>query len=179
MSGRTAVITTIASTLLISPFPFEHARTGAVANQGQAGAGATEASPAIQVWRNGTRPPRNGPATHFVGSVRVEPLFQAQAPSHTSAASVTFEPGAHSAWHVHPLGQYLIVTAGVGRVQQWGGLVIEIRSGDVVWTPPGVKHWHGAAPNSPMTHIAIQEEEDGKTVEWLEKVSDQQYNRQP
>ena len=108
----------------------------------------------------------------------VEPLFPVNSPSRTSGGSVTFEPGARSAWHTHPLGQTLIVTAGTGWVQQWGGEKQEIRPGDVVWTPPGVKHWHGATPTTAMTHIAIQETLDGKNVEWMEKVSDEQY-RQP
>jgi quercetin dioxygenase-like cupin family protein len=109
--------------------------------------------------------------------VRVDPLFPARDPGRTSGGSVTFEPGARSAWHTHPLGQILIVTAGVGRVQQWGGLAQEIRPGDIVWIPPGVKHWHGAAPTTAMTHIAIQEHVDGKVVDWMEKVSDEQYGR--
>jgi 4-carboxymuconolactone decarboxylase len=107
--------------------------------------------------------------------VRVDPLFQANAPARTSGSLVTFEPGARTAWHTHPLGQILIVTAGTGRVQRWGDSVEEIRKGDVVWIPPGQKHWHGAAPNSSMAHIAIVEQLDGKSVEWMEKVSDAQY----
>ncbi|RJG23435.1 (R)-mandelonitrile lyase [Massilia cavernae] len=131
---------------------------------------------AFDISHNGTRPSSSGPAQDFTGSVRVDPLFQAHKPSRTAAAYVTFEPGARSAWHSHPLGQTLVVTAGVGRVQRWGGKVEEIRPGDVVWTAPGVKHWHGAAPTTPMTHIAIQEQAEGKVVEWMEKVSDAQYN---
>ena len=107
--------------------------------------------------------------------MRVDPLFQPRSPARAGAAFVTFEPGARSAWHSHPLGQTLVVTAGVGRVQRWGGAVQEIRPGDVIWTPPGVKHWHGASPATAMTHIAIQESVEGKTVEWMEKVSDEQY----
>jgi 4-carboxymuconolactone decarboxylase len=108
--------------------------------------------------------------------VRVDPLFQANAPARTSGSLVTFEPGARTAWHTHPLGQALIVTAGTGRVQRWGDRADEIQQGDVVWIPPGVKHWHGAAPNSSMTHIGIVEQLDGKSVEWMEKVSDAQYS---
>ena len=130
---------------------------------------------AIQITRNGSQQLRQAPAEHFTGSARVAPLFQANAPSHAGGALVTFEPGARTAWHTHPLGQILIVTAGTGRVQRWGDPVEEIHQGDVVWIPPGQKHWHGAAPNSSMAHIAILEALDGKTVDWLEKVSDAQY----
>ena len=130
---------------------------------------------AIRIMRSGSQPSRQGPAENFTGSVRVDPLFQANAPARTSGSLVTFEPGARTAWHTHPLGQILIVTAGTGRVQRWGDSVEEIRKGDVVWIPPGQKHWHGAAPNSSMAHIAIVEELDGKSVKWMEKVSDAQY----
>ncbi len=129
----------------------------------------------IKIIRNGTQPSAKGPADSFTGTVRVDPLFLAQEPSRVSAAIVTFEPGARTAWHTHPLGQTLIVTAGCGRVQKWGGAIEEIRPGDVVRIPPGVKHWHGAAPTTAMTHIAIQEQNLGRTVDWLEKVSDAQY----
>jgi 4-carboxymuconolactone decarboxylase len=132
-------------------------------------------SQAIRIVRKGSQPSRLGPAENFTGSVRVDPLFQASAPSRASGSLVTFEPGARTAWHTHPLGQVLIVTAGTGRVQRWGDPVDEIRQGDVVWIPPGQKHWHGAAPNSSMAHIAISEALDGKAVEWMEKVSDAQY----
>lgn len=117
------------------------------------------------------------PAQNFTGNVRVAPLFAERAPLTSSAGLVTFEPGARSNWHRHPAGQYLIVTSGVGRVQQWGGKVQEIRAGDVVWTPPGVKHWHGAAPTTAVTHIALQDKVDGKNVNWLEKVTDEQYGK--
>ena len=122
-----------------------------------------------------SRPSAKGPANNFTGSVRIDPLFEATAPARTSGATVTFEPGARSAWHSHPLGQTLIVTSGIGRVQAWGEPVREIRVGDVVWTPPGQKHWHGASPTAGMTHIAIHEALDGKVVDWMEHVSDQQY----
>jgi quercetin dioxygenase-like cupin family protein len=131
----------------------------------------------LVIQRAGSQPSATGPAERFTGAVRVDPLFPARDPARTSSGSVTFEPGARSAWHTHPLGQILIVTAGVGRVQQWGGAVQEIRPGDVVWIPPAVKHWHGAAPTTAMTHIAIQEHLDGKVVDWMEKVSDEQYGR--
>jgi len=125
--------------------------------------------------RGGSQPSANGPAEHFTGSAHIDLLFNNSLPSHTSGGRVTFEPGARTAWHSHPLGQTLIVTAGTGWVQQWGGQVEEIRQGDVVWIPPNVKHWHGATASTSMTHIGIQESLDGKTVEWMEKVSDEQY----
>jgi quercetin dioxygenase-like cupin family protein len=129
----------------------------------------------MEITRNGSRPSGKGPAAYFTGAVRVDPLFGPPEPARASGSSVTFEPGARTAWHAHPLGQTLIVTAGCGRVQREGGPIEEIRPDDVVWIPPGVKHWHGAAPTTAMTHIAIQERIDGKVVEWMEKVSDEQY----
>jgi len=129
----------------------------------------------MDIQRNGSRPSNKGPADWFTGTVRIDPLLQAPAPARVAGASVTFEPGARTAWHTHPLGQTLIVTAGCGRAQRWGGPMEEIRPGDVVWFPPGEKHWHGAAPNTAMTHIAIQENLDGKVVDWLEQVSEEQY----
>ena len=129
----------------------------------------------MEIKRSSSQPSRKGPAENFTGTVRVEPLFNAPAPARVYGASVTFEPGARTAWHAHALGQTLIVTSGCGRVQRWGGSVEEIRPGDVVWIPPGEKHWHGAAPTTAMTHIAIVEKLDGKTVEWMEQVSDEQY----
>jgi quercetin dioxygenase-like cupin family protein len=131
----------------------------------------------LSISRSGTRMSGKGPEANFTGNVSVEPLFPVNAPSRTSGASVTFEPGARSAWHTHPLGQVLIITAGTGWVQQEGGEKQEIKPGDVIWTPPGVKHWHGATPTTAMTHIAIQEALDGKVVEWMEKVTDKQYER--
>jgi quercetin dioxygenase-like cupin family protein len=129
----------------------------------------------MDIKRVGSQVSSKGPAEWFTGTVRIDPLFQAHAPARAAGASVTFEPGARTAWHTHPLGQILIVTAGCGRAQRWGGPVEEIRPGDVVCFPPGEKHWHGAAPTTAMTHIAIQEALDGKVVEWMEKVSDEQY----
>jgi quercetin dioxygenase-like cupin family protein len=131
----------------------------------------------MDVKRVGSIASVKGPADWFTGNVRVDPLFDAPDPARAVGASVTFEPGARTAWHTHPLGQTLIVTFGVGRVQRWGGAVEEIRPGDVVWFAPGEKHWHGASPNSGMTHIAIQEKLDGKAVDWLEHVTDEQYNQ--
>jgi Uncharacterized homolog of gamma-carboxymuconolactone decarboxylase subunit len=132
-------------------------------------------SQTIKITRSGSQPSRQGPAENFTGSVRVDTPFQASAPARTSGALVTFQPSARSAWHSHPLGQTLIVTSGVGRVQRWGDPVDEIRQGDVVWIPPGQKHWHGAAPTTAMSHIAIVEQLDGKSTDWMEKVSDAQY----
>lgn len=129
----------------------------------------------MDIKRNGSRPSSPGPADWFTGTVRIDPLFSAHAPARTAGASVTFEPGARTAWHTHPLGQTLIVTAGCGWAQLEGEHVEEIRPGDVIWFPPGVKHWHGAAATTAVTHIAIQEALDGKVVDWLEKVSDEQY----
>jgi quercetin dioxygenase-like cupin family protein len=129
----------------------------------------------MKITRNGAQPSGRGPEAWFTGMVRVDPLFQAEEPARVAGASVTFEPGARTAWHTHPLGQTLVVTAGVGRAQREGGPVEEIRPGDVVWFAPDEKHWHGAAPATPMTHIAIQEKLDGKVVEWMEHVTDDQY----
>jgi quercetin dioxygenase-like cupin family protein len=130
---------------------------------------------AITVTRAGSQPSTVGGAENFTGTVRVDSRFKGTGLARISGGTVTFEPGARTAWHTHPLGQTLIVTHGVGLVQHWDGDVQEIRSGDTVWIPPGVKHWHGAAPTSGMTHIAISEQLDGKSVDWLEKVSDEQY----
>ena len=129
----------------------------------------------MEIKRNGSQPSRQGPAEYFTGTVRIDPLFEAKDPAGALGAGVTFEPGARTAWHTHPLGQTLIVTSGCGRAQRWGGPVEEIRPGDVIWFPPGEKHWGGAAPTSLMTHIAIQEQPDGKVVDWMEQVSDEQY----
>jgi quercetin dioxygenase-like cupin family protein len=131
----------------------------------------------MEITRSGSQPSRKGPAEYFTGTVRVDPLFQAPDPARVAGASVTFEPGARTAWHTHPLGQTLIVTFGRGWVQREGGTIEEIRPGDVVWIPPGEKHWHGATPTTAMTHIAIQEALDGKVVDWMEKVSDEQYRK--
>ena len=130
----------------------------------------------MEIKRNGTQPSGKGPADYFTGTVRVDPLFTAPAPARVVSACVTFEPGARTAWHSHPLGQTLIVTSGFGRVQQWGGPVQEIRPGDVIFFSPDEKHWHGASPATAMTHFAIQEQLDGKTAEWMEKVSDEEFN---
>jgi 4-carboxymuconolactone decarboxylase len=131
----------------------------------------------ITITRSGTKPSSKGSAQFFSGTARIDPLFDATEPSRANGASVTFDPGARTAWHTHPLGQTLIVTDGVGRVARWGEPAREIRTGDVVWIPPGQKHWHGATPTTGMTHIAIQEHVGGKNVEWLEHVTDEQYGK--
>jgi quercetin dioxygenase-like cupin family protein len=130
----------------------------------------------MEIKRSGSQPSSKGPADWFTGTVRIDPLFQARDPARAAGNTVTFEPGARTAWHTHPFGQVLIVTSGCGRVQRWDGQIEEIRPGDVVWFPPGEKHWHGASPTTAMSHIAIQEHLDGKPVEWLEHVTDEQYN---
>ena len=130
----------------------------------------------MDIKRSGSQPSRKGPAEYFTGTVRIDPLFESADPARVVGASVTFEPGARTAWHTHPLGQTLMVTAGCGLAQSWGGPIEHIRPGDVIWFPPGEKHWHGATAATAMTHIAIQEKIDGKAVEWMEKVSDEQYD---
>jgi quercetin dioxygenase-like cupin family protein len=129
----------------------------------------------MDIQRNGSLPSVKGPFDWFTGTVRIDPLFQPNDSRRAAAATVTFEPGARTAWHTHPLGQTLVVTSGKGLVQCWGGPIEEIRSGDVIWFSPGEKHWHGAAPTTAMTHIATQEQLDGRVVDWLEHVSEEQY----
>ena len=129
----------------------------------------------MEIKRAGSQPSNKGSAEYFTGAVRVDMLFEAPVPARVVGASVTFEPGSRTAWHTHPLGQTLVVTSGYGRAQRWGGPIEEIRPGDVVWFAPGEKHWHGASPTTGMTHLAIQEKLDGKTVDWMEHVSDEQY----
>jgi quercetin dioxygenase-like cupin family protein len=161
------------------------ATTGGLTALATAGPAAAETPPhptkrrngTMEIKRNGSQPPRKGPAEYFTGAVRIDPLFQAPDPARVSGGSVTFEPGARTAWHTHPLGQTLIIASGLGWVQREGGPIEEVRPGDVVWFPPGLKHWHGATPTTAMTHIAIQEALDGKNVDWMEKVSDEQYRR--
>ncbi|MFL6366091.1 MAG: cupin domain-containing protein [Nitrososphaeraceae archaeon] len=129
----------------------------------------------MDIKRSGSQPSTKGSTEYFTGAVRIDPLFQANDPARAVSASVTFEPGSRTAWHSHPLGQFLIVIAGCGLAQRWDGAIEEIRPGDVVWFPPGEKHWHGATSTTAMTHIAIQEQLGSKTAEWMEKVSDEQY----
>jgi quercetin dioxygenase-like cupin family protein len=129
----------------------------------------------MEIKRSGSPPSGRGPGEYFTGTVQIDPLFEAPDPGRVRGASVTFEPGARTAWHTHPLGQTLIVTSGLGWAQRWDGPAEEIRPGDVVWFPPGEKHWHGATPNTAMTHIAVQEALSGRPVDWMEHVSDEQY----
>lgn len=129
----------------------------------------------MELKRKSAQPQRQGPAEYFTGSVRIDPVFDAPDPARVRSATVTFEPGARTAWHTHPLGQTLIVVSGFGRVQREGGPVQEIRPGDVVWFAPGERHWHGASPDTAMTHIALQEVKDGKVVDWAEHVTDKEY----
>lgn len=129
----------------------------------------------MDIQRSGSQPSAKGSADYFTGTVRIDPLFQPKDQARAAGNSVTFEPGARTAWHTHPLGQTLIVVSGLGRAQKWGGPVEEIRPGDVIWFAPGEKHWHGASPTAAMVHIAVQEHLDGKAVDWLEQVSDTQY----
>jgi quercetin dioxygenase-like cupin family protein len=129
----------------------------------------------MEIKRSGSQPSTRGPAEWFAGTVRIDPLFQAKAPARAVGNAVTFEPGARTAWHTHPLGQVLLITAGYGAAQRAGGPIEPIRPGDVVWFEPGEKHWHGASPTTAMTHIAIQEALDGKNVDWMEQVSEEQY----
>ncbi len=140
-----------------------------------AAAASAHESPSVTVAKSGAQPATTGSIGNFTGSVTVDGRFQRAAPARIGGATVSFEPGAHTAWHTHPLGQTLIVTAGSGLVQHWQGPVQAIRTGDVVWIPPGVKHWHGASPSEAMTHIAIAEQLDGKSVDWMEKLSAGQY----
>ena len=166
--------------ILLSLLPLSCAnesRGGIASGSGAPQAASSDDSQTMKIMRGGSQPSQEAPAEYFTGSVRIDPLFAANHPSRTSGASVTFEPGARSAWHTHPLGQTLIVTAGAGWVQQAGGNKQEIKPGDVIWTPPGVKHWHGATVTNGMTHIAVQEWLDGKNVEWMEKVSEEEYGR--
>jgi len=151
----------------------------APANRARAASGsdAPPDSKTMNITRSGSQPSSMGSAEYFTGSVRIDPLFKANDPLRASGSYVTFEPGARTAWHTHPFGQILIVTAGSGWVQQWGGPIEEIRQGDVVRIPPGLKHWHGATATTAMTHIALQEQPDGKAANWMEKVSDEQYRR--
>ena len=131
----------------------------------------------MEIRRIGTQASSKGPSDWFTGTVRIDPLFQASAPARVQSVNVTFEPGARTAWHTHPLGQTLLVVAGCGWVQRDGAPIEEVRPGDVIWFHPGEKHWHGATPTTAMTHIAIQEQLNGKAVDWMEKVSEEQYRR--
>ena len=148
----------------------------APAHAGQVKSSSHNSEQDLEITRSGSQPSAKGSAEYFTGSVRVDTLFKVHEPSRTTGGRVTFEPGARTAWHAHPLGQTLIVTAGTGLIQRGGGPIEEIRQGDVVWIPAGLKHWHGAAPITAMTHIAIQEQLNGEVADWMEKVSDEQYS---
>jgi quercetin dioxygenase-like cupin family protein len=163
MKGPTTIVTWLC---LVATVP-------ALVAQAQTSSG--DAARGVTITRSGSQPSVKGSAQYFTGSVRVDPVFAAVEPSRVSGGHVTFEPGARSAWHTHPVGQILIVTSGLGWVQEWGGPKQEIRPGDVVRIAPGVKHWHGASATTGMSHIAIQEAVDGKNVDWMEQVSDEQY----
>jgi quercetin dioxygenase-like cupin family protein len=154
-----------------------HVAGAQTTNAGVATGADDSAKQAQTIMRAGSQAASKGPAEYFTGNVRVEPLFPVNPSTPMSGHRVSFEAGARSAWHTHPAGQHLIVTAGTGWTQIWGGSVTEIREGDVVWCPPGVKHWHGASPTTAMTHIALTGYANGKNVEWLEKVSDAQYRK--
>jgi quercetin dioxygenase-like cupin family protein len=171
----TLLAATVLALSLLASASAQANQAGAASGSGAAPTASGHDAQTITITRSGSQPSRQGPAANFTGPVRVDPLFQAHDPARTSGARVTFEPGARTAWHTHPLGQTLIVTAGSGLVQQWGGPIEEIRQGDVVWIPPGQKHWHGASPHTAMAHIAIVEQGDGTTVDWMEKVSNEQY----
>ena len=170
---------TVASLFLLASAFIYAIRTTAASGSGDSPVASGLDSQTISIARSGSQPSNKGSAEYFTGSVEIEPLFRANSPSRTSGGRVRFEPGARTAWHTHPFGQILIVTAGSGWIQQWGGKIEEIRQGDVVWIPPGQKHWHGATATTSMTHIAIQENHDGIAVEWMEKVSDEQYQAKP
>ena len=168
----------LAITLSLLAFAFAQATREGITRVANAPVTAQSNSPQkITITRSSARTSSKGPEANFTGEVSIEALFPANAPARAAGASVTFELGARTAWHTHPLGQTLIVTSGTGWVQQEGGEKQEIKPGDVIWTPPGVKHWHGATPTTGMTHLAIQENLNGKPVEWMEKVSDDQYRR--
>jgi quercetin dioxygenase-like cupin family protein len=166
-----------ASAVALSLLGPAFAQTASRPASGAAAPTASASAPqGMTISPNGTRASTRGPADFFTGMARIDPLFPVNAPSRMSGAYVTFEPGARSHWHMHPVGQTLVVTAGAGRTQEWGKPVQELHPGDVLWCPPGVKHWHGASPTTSLTHIALQETLDGKAVEWLEKVTDEQYS---
>ena len=171
------VAATVMSIFLLASASTHTNQARAASGSGAPPIAASEDSQTISITRSGSQPSAKGPAEYFTGTVHVDRLFKANGPSRTSGSSVTFEPGARTAWHTHPLGQILIVTAGSGWVQQWGSPIEEIRQGDVVWIPPDQKHWHGAAATTSMAHIAVVEHLDGKTANWMEKVSDEQYRR--
>jgi quercetin dioxygenase-like cupin family protein len=181
LPGRREVLKAGAGMAVASLFLGDALAAQSMSNQPRRSSVATTARNAreqhMDIQRVGSKPSVKGPSDWFTGTVRIDPMFDAKGPSRVGSANVTFEPGARTAWHTHPLGQHIIITSGVGWVQQEGGAVQEVRPGDVVWFPPNVKHWHGASPENAMTHIAIQEAKDGSAVEWMEHVTDAQYKR--
>jgi len=151
-------------------------RPGTASGSGTPSTAPSENSQTISITRNGSQPSTKGSIEYFTGAVRIDSRFQRSDPARVGGGIVTFEPSARTAWHTHPLGQTLIVTAGAGLIQQWGGSIQEMKQGDVVWIPPGVKHWHGATATTGMAHIAVAERLDGKTADWMDRVTDEQYN---
>jgi quercetin dioxygenase-like cupin family protein len=182
MERNTLILAALASLSVLASACGDQTAGAAADTPAAASAAVSLAAPSgdsLTITRGGARPVQQGPADWFTGKVRIEPLFAATDSSRAAASSVSFEPGARTAWHRHPRGQVLIVTAGDGRVQRRGGPVEEFRAGDVIWTPPGVEHWHGASPTTAMTHIAIYEHVNGNVVTWLEHVSDAEYGASP
>jgi 4-carboxymuconolactone decarboxylase len=165
----------VMSLLLLALAPANANHAIAASGSGAPKVASSEDSQTIRITRSGSQPSAKGSVEYFTGAVRIDSRFQQSDPARVGGGIVTFEPGARTAWHAHPLGQTLIVTAGAGLIQQWGGPIQEMKQGDVVWIPPGVKHWHGATATTAMMHIAIAEQLDGKSAEWMEKVSDEQY----
>ena len=166
---------TIISLFLLASAPDHANQARAASGSGATPVASSGDSQTISITRSGSQPSAKGSDQYFTGAVRIDSPFRGSDPARVGGGIVTFEPGARTAWHTHPLGQTLIVTAGAGLIQQWGGPIQEMKQGDVVWIPPGVKHWHGATSSESMTHIAIAEHLDGKTADWMEKVSDDQY----
>jgi len=168
---------TVMSLFLLASASAQTNQPRTASGPGAPSASSNEDSQTISITRSGSQPSAKGSVEYFTGAVRIDSRFQRSDPARVGGGIVTFEPGARTAWHTHPLGQTLIVTAGAGLIQQWGGPIQEMKQGDVVWVPPGVKHWHGATATTGMTHIAIAEALEGKTADWMEKVSDVQYRR--
>ena len=167
---------TVMSFLLFASAFAQSNQPAIVSGAGASPTASSENSQTISITRSGSQPSAKGSAEYFTGAVRIDSRFQRSDPARVGGGIVTFEPGARTAWHTHPLGQTLIITAGAGLIQQWGGPIQEMKQGDVVWIPPGVKHWHGATATTGMSHIAIAERLDGKSADWMDKVTDEQYN---
>jgi len=167
---------TVMSLFLFASALAQTSRPGTASGSDTPPTAPSENSQTISITRNGSQPSTKGSIEYFTGAVRIDSRFQRSDPARVGGGIVTFEPGARTAWHTHPLGQTLIVTAGAGLIQQWGGPIQEIKQGDVAWIPPGVKHWHGATATTGMVHIAVAERLDGKTADWMDRVTDEQYN---